>query len=102
MLDSRLNSNGYPTSPQSINCGLKKANVECIDFRYALRNELKISIPCQFLGRREYIAGNVLQINTFPDGEVVILKPDERCLYNHHSWKQLVLWIPNRGMIGIL
>ena len=97
-----LNKMCYPKNPSSFSYCLKQRLVREIDYYGAMIDKETILIPCSDIRRYEQISGKVLRMYSFPDGEVVILKPDRGCVYNCKSWKELVLWIPAEGNVGIL
>ncbi len=96
-----LTHNGHPINTRSFFIGIKRGVIQSVDFVNVMNTGMEVLIPVHFLGKWEKLKGVVRQVNQFPDGMLVVLKPSPTSLLE--NWLSVEIWISScTGHAGVL
>lgn len=95
-----LTASGYPVNPRRVFIHIRRHFLQGVDFTALLRRSSEIAFPVRFVGEWYTLAGRVQQVNCFPDGRLVSLRPTPGSLLER--WPRAEIWVPNIGPAGVL
>ena len=92
-----------PESRKSIFTGIRRCDLDHFDFAQAYIFDREVRFYFPFVWKPSMICGHVVQITTYPDGELVRIMPKQTGRFDgFESWKPVPLWISKHGPCGIL
>jgi len=96
-----LDNDGFPLKPQRIFVGIRRDSMPDHGRLYNLmRRDQVFAVAVRNLNKWEMLKGLITKISCFRTGMVVHLKPCEDSYLK--NWNPAVIWVPNRGTIGVL
>lgn len=82
---------------------IRRAFLQGVDFIGLLNGKSRaVRFPVRFVGRWDSVIGTVEQVNSFPDGQLVLLTPTPGSLLQ--NWPRVKIWVPKdqQGPAGVL
>lgn len=89
-----------PSTRNSIFIGIKRDALVGLDFDALLRDQANFAVCYRFLGDREVLSGRVSKIVKYPDGDLVIVRPNPGS--GLENWTTVPLWVSHYNSCGVL